>query len=136
MICDTSALLSAFAPDQPHHEESAAVLASTESRLVSPMVLVEVDLLARRFLDGAVGLKMLRELTGPSYHLLQVGAQTVTAATQVMADTGLDLVDATLVVHAKEMKTLDLFTLDQQHFRKVRALSGLPFRLLPFDLDV
>jgi uncharacterized protein len=136
MICDTSALLAAFASDQPHHQECAELLVSTENRSVSPLVLMEIDRIARRFLDETAGLRMLRELTGPSYQMLHVGPQTVSAATHVMASTGLDLVDATLVVHAKEMKTLDLFTLDQEHFRKVRALNGLPFRLLPFDLDV
>lgn len=135
MICDTSALLAAFATDQPHHEECVAALAATEARSVSPLVLTEIDRLARRHLDGAASMRMLRELTGPSYQLLPIGPQTMTVANQVMANTGLDLVDATLVVHAKEMKTLELFTLDQDHFRRVRALNGLPFRILPFDLD-
>lgn len=135
MICDTSALLAAFATDQPHHEECVAALTAAEVRSVSPLILIEIDLLARRHLDEGASMRMLRELTGPSYQLLQIGPETMGAATEVMANTGLDLVDATLVVHAKEMKTLELFTLDQEHFRKVRALNGLPFRLLPFDLD-
>ena len=46
----------------------------------------------------------------------------------------LGLTDATLVVHAQDYRTLELFSLDQRHFRAITPLWGNgSFRLLPFD---
>ena len=136
MICDTGGLLAAFAPDQRGHPECAAVLVDSQQRLVPPLVLAEIDGLARRHLGAAAARRIAQELTGPSYRVMALTPETMAIATQVMSATGLGLVDASLVAHAREMKTLDLFTLDRGHFRWVRALNGLPFRLLPFDLDL
>jgi predicted nucleic acid-binding protein len=50
-------------------------------------------------------------------------------------DNGLGLSDASLVVLAERLDTIDLATLDERHFRVVRPLAGgEAFRLLPRDL--
>jgi predicted nucleic acid-binding protein len=46
----------------------------------------------------------------------------------------LGLADASLVVLADHLGTIDIATLDERHFRAVRPLSGgKAFRLLPAD---
>jgi predicted nucleic acid-binding protein len=136
MICDTGALLASLAVDQSHHDECLSVILESSSRLVPALVLAEIDRLIRRHVGGPAADRVVGELTGPAYQVLPLTRETMATATQVMSTTDLGLVDATLVAHAKETRTLDIFTLDRQHFRTVRALNGLPFRLLPFDLDL
>lgn len=52
----------------------------------------------------------------------------------VQGEFPLGLTDATVVVHAQDYRTLDLFTVDQRHFRAIKPLwGGDSFRLLPFD---
>jgi uncharacterized protein len=50
------------------------------------------------------------------------------------ADLGIGLADASLVVLAERLGTVEIATLDERHFRAIRPLDGLPaFRLLPAD---
>ena len=47
----------------------------------------------------------------------------------------LGLTDATVIVHAQDYRTTDLFSVDQRHFRAVKPLrGGDSFRLLPADV--
>lgn len=137
MICDTSGILSALSADQPHHTESAIALRNANARLVSPMVLTEVEYLASLRLGQRVAGQILQVLSGPEYEILRFTGETARAAWEVMTtyvDLDLGFVDAALVIHARDMGTDDILTLDQKHFRAVRSLSGRHFRLLPFDM--
>ena len=50
------------------------------------------------------------------------------------ADADLGLADASLVVLAERLQTVQIATLDERHFRAVRPLAGgATFRLLPRD---
>jgi predicted nucleic acid-binding protein len=50
------------------------------------------------------------------------------------ADMGLGLADASLVVLAQRLETIDIATLGERHFRAVRPLcGGDAFRVLPRD---
>ncbi|MFV1961483.1 MAG: type II toxin-antitoxin system VapC family toxin [Acidimicrobiia bacterium] len=138
MICDTSALLAAYSADQQYHIECASALEHAQRRLISPVVLTEIDYLARRILGRAIALRIMRLLTGPEYQMLPYTQQTLVAACDVMAtygDLDLGVVDASLVAHAKEVGSNEILTLDQRHFRAVRGLDGRHFKLLPFDMD-
>jgi predicted nucleic acid-binding protein len=137
MICDTSALLSAFSADQKHHEECAAALENAAIRFVSPLTLNEIDFIAEGIVGRRGALTIMRALAGPQYRLLSYTRGTLIAATAVMEtheDMNLGIVDASLVAHAREVGTEEIFTLDQKHFRSVRSLTGRHFRLIPFDL--
>lgn len=136
MICDTSGILSAFSADQPYHEECAEALRANSRRLVSPMVLREVDYLAGKLLGQRAAVQILRLLSGPEYQILPFTSSTLATAAEVMmtyADLDLGLVDASLIAHSKDQATDEILTLDQRHFRAVRSLSGRHFKLLPFD---
>jgi predicted nucleic acid-binding protein len=51
------------------------------------------------------------------------------------ADMGLGLADASLVVLAQRLETIDIAALDERHFRAVRPIGGGDaFRVLPRDL--
>jgi hypothetical protein len=48
------------------------------------------------------------------------------------ADLGISLADASIVVLARRHRVRDVLTLDERHFRVLKA-DGKPFRLLPAD---
>jgi uncharacterized protein len=138
LICDTSALLAAFSVDQRFHDECAETLRTAERRFISPAVLTEVDYLSGQMWGQQSAIRITRALAGPSYEILPYSDQTLRAASGVMelySDLNVGIVDASLVVHAKDFKTNEIFTLDQRHFRAMRGLDGRHFKLLPFDME-
>jgi predicted nucleic acid-binding protein len=138
VICDTSGILSAFSADQPYHEQCAEALRRDSRRLISPVVLTEIDYLAGKLLGQRAAIEILRRLSGPEYQILPYTSGTLATAAEVMttyADLDLGLVDASLIAHSRDQDTDDILTLDQRHFRVVRSLSGRPFRILPFDAE-
>ena len=50
-----------------------------------------------------------------------------------IADLGLGLADASIVVLAGRHQTVDVLTLDERHFRAISGPHDRPFRLLPAD---
>ena len=138
MICDTSALLAAFSADQRFHIECADTLRNAERRLVPSTVLAEIDYLSGRIWGRQSAIRIARALAEPAYQILSHSDQTLLAASALMesySDLDVGIVDASLVIHAKELKTNEIFTLDQRHFRAMRGLDGRHFRLLPFDTE-
>lgn len=136
MIADTSALLSAWAPDQRHHESCARVLSRARRVVVSPFVLAELDYLLRTRVGADAELRMLVEVASGAFTLPHFETADVTLAREVIAayaNLDLGLTDASLVVLAHRYRTPDLLTLDERHFRTVVGLDDEPFRLLPAD---
>ncbi len=50
------------------------------------------------------------------------------------ADLDIGLADASLVVLAHRYAIREILTLDERHFRVLRAANGRPFRILPADV--
>lgn len=138
MICDTSGLLSAHVPGQPHHELSLAALNTAHTLVIPPLTLCEIDYLATTRHDSVVSTRILTELAEPDYEIATFTTADLLAAIDVMRiykDLNIGLTDASLVVLAKRYKTNEILTLDQRHFRVMRGLDGRHFKLLPFDMD-
>jgi len=60
----------------------------------------------------------------------------VSAAGDIMrrySNLAIGLADASIVVLAERHGTRDVLTLDERHFRTLRAAAGKRFRLLPAD---
>ncbi|MFC4124847.1 type II toxin-antitoxin system VapC family toxin [Nocardia rhizosphaerae] len=142
IVADTSALFAAFDADQPEHDRAAAVMA-TETLVISPLVLTELDHLVHRDLgfDAAMQVTdalMARMLDG-RYRLAELKHVDLTAAQTVRAKyegLRLDLADAVGVALADKYRTDCIFTLDQRDFRAIEPLTpGVEaFRILPADL--
>lgn len=136
MILDTSALLRALLSDQRQHTPCAEVLAASRSRVLSPFVLAELDYLITRSAGVAGEIALLDEVGRGAYELAHFSELDVAAASEIIAqysDLGIGLADASVVILAGERETRDIFTLDERHFRALRAADGRPFRLLPAD---
>ncbi|GEM34733.1 ribonuclease VapC26 [Nocardia neocaledoniensis NBRC 108232] len=142
IVADTSALFAAFDADQPEHDRAAAVMA-TETLVISPLVLTELDHLVHRDLgfDAAMQVTealMARMLDG-RYRLAELKHVDLAAAQTIRAKyegLRLDLADAVGVALADKYRTDCIFTLDQRDFRVIEPLTPgvAAFRILPADL--
>lgn len=137
ILLDTSGLLSALFPDQPHHEESARILRDLPIPGILPsFVLAEVDYMIGELAGIEAELTFLEDVGREAYRLVELSSADVEEARTVIAkyrDHDLGLADASLVVLSRKLETLDLLTLDERHFRVVRGWRDRPFRILPSD---
>ena len=136
MILDTSLLLAAFVPDQRMHEACARVLASARPRVVSPLVLAELDYLTARLAGVDAELLLLSELCSGAYELAAFTLDDLERAKELLEryrDLPLGLTDASLVILADRYGTDTIGSLDQRHFRVVQSLKGRPLHILPAD---
>ena len=106
-------------------------------RVISPLILAEMDYLIQKFAGVAGELLFLEELSKGVYQLAPLTNEDVDAARRVIEryrSLGIGLADASIVVLADRYDTRDILTLDQRHFRAIRPMSGRKsFRLLPAD---
>lgn len=137
ILLDTTGLLSALFPDQPHHDDSARILRQLPvPAVLSPFVLAEVDDMIGELAGIDAELTFLEDVGREAYRLVDLSPADVLEARIVIAeyrDQDLGLADASLVVLSHKLETLDVLTLDQRHFRVVRGWQDRPFRILPAD---
>jgi uncharacterized protein len=103
---------------------------------LSPFVLAELEYLLATRVGQDAERALLAEVGRGVYQLETFDAADIDAAERLVAryrDLQIGLADASLVVLANRYATRDLLTLDERHFRTVRAAGGRPFRLLPAD---
>ena len=143
LVADTSGIIAAFDRNAPEGPSCRKLLQDAGTVILSPLVLAEVDHLARARL-GAVARTTILELLTTQVRRLRfqvpdVGAETLTTALAVMgryADLDLDLADAVTVALAADYRTDTVLTLDRRDFRAVRPLTPHhAFRLFPDDLQ-
>ena len=104
--------------------------------MLSPFVLAELDYLVLKLAGVDLELELLAEVARGAYALATFDAADVEEARSVVARhraQGVGLADASLVVLSRRLGTRELLTLDERHFRTLRAARGRPFRLLPAD---
>ena len=137
ILLDTSGLLSAIDASQRHHAACAETLAgASPPLLLSPFVLAELDYLLASQVGGRAQLALIDEVARGVYQLEPFGAHDVDAAAEVMrryTNLAIGLADASIVVLAQRHGTRDVLTLDERHFRALRAPDGRRFRVLPAD---
>jgi len=137
ILLDTSGLLAALDSSQRQHAQAAEALRGARGPLVlSPFVLAELDYLLATRVGPQAALALLAEVARGAYRLESFDAADVAAAREVIeayADLDVGLADASIVVLADRYETRDVLTLDQRHFRTLRATAGRPFRILPAD---
>jgi uncharacterized protein len=142
LVADTSGLLAASDKNHPEYHGSRAVLTDAGTVIVSPLVLAELDHLARARLGGSARSTLLdfiilqarreRFLIPPVTVGLLETARRIQRQYQSL---DLDLADAVTAALAAEFRTAAILTLDRRDFRAIRPLtSHVAFRLFPDDL--
>jgi predicted nucleic acid-binding protein len=137
VIADTGAIYACYDRSDQHHEAAKHYLSDLDETLLVPeLVLAELDhLLGVRLGEHARATVIEDALETmnviPFSHGIAARAASVA---QTYSEFPLGLTDASLVVHAQDFRVLNLFTVDQRHFRAIKPLWGADgFRLLPFD---
>ncbi|GAA0579053.1 PIN domain-containing protein [Kribbella sandramycini] len=142
LIADTSGIIAAFDRNAPESADCRRLLQEAGTVVLSPLVLAEVDHLARVRLGSrarATILDLLHDQVAKlRFQIPDVGAETFGTALSVIrryADLDLDLADAVSVCLAADYRTDAVLTLDRRDFRAVQPLTPhKAFRLLPDDL--
>ena len=137
ILLDTSGLLAALFRDQRQHSNCARVLLETTLPLVlSPFVLAELDYLVRKLAGISTEMELLAEVARGAYELVEFRAHDVESARTIIQEHGdlsVGLADASLVVLSRRLRTNEILTLDERHFRVLRGFSNKPFKILPAD---
>jgi predicted nucleic acid-binding protein len=137
IVVDTSAILAYMNSADTHHDSVRQWLAEEDDDLATtPLIVAEADhLVAAR--GGRAASRALRADLAAGAYVVEWWPSAIAEAVRVAEqyyDTGLGLADASLVVLAERLETLEIATLDERHFRAVRPLAGgVAFRLLPQD---
>lgn len=141
VVADTSGLLAALDRTHPDGEAARAVLRDAGTLVVSPVLLSELDHVARRVLGRDAAHQAIddirRWVRAGRAVLPEVTADILDTAQAVRAryrDLQLDLADAVNVAFAAQFRTNNVLTLDRRDFRALRPLTDdRAFRLLPDD---
>lgn len=124
--------------DQTESEACQLALAGADLRVVSPLVLPQLDDTVRRRVGDTQALMVQQFVASRGFELATLDRSDLALAREVMAthlDLGFDIVGASIVVLAKHYETNEILTLETSRFRAIRGLDGRHLRLLPFDLD-
>jgi predicted nucleic acid-binding protein len=142
VVADTSGLLAALDDDHPAQRRAADVLQQAGTVVISPVLLGELDHVARRVLGRAAASAAIDDIrrwarAGRAV-VAPIDADALDMAQSVRAqyaDLDLDLADAINVAVAADYRTNAILTLDHRDFRAVRPLTRHEaFLLLPGDL--
>lgn len=140
IVVDTSVIVAFMNATDGHHQAVSEWLDSAADDLATtPLIVAEVDhLVGAR--GGRGALSAWRADLAAGAYLVEWWPGAVARAVEVAeryADTALGLSDASIVALAERLDTVDIATLDEQHFRVVRPLAtGRAFRLLPLDAQL
>lgn len=137
IVLDTSVALAFMDRRDEDHERVRDWIAATEEELsTTPLIVAELDHLACRQ-GGAAAARALREDLSRGAYLIEWWSTTIHEAIAVAKryeSMELGLADASLVVLAARLQTIEIATLDERHFRALKPLAGGDaFRLLPAD---
>jgi predicted nucleic acid-binding protein len=137
IILDTSVLYALLDGRDRRHTVAAAWYERLDAELATtPLVLAETDHLVRARLGPVATRSFLADVRAGAIEVRWWPTAAGDAATVAdrYADHGVSLTDASLVALAHQLRTLDIATFDERHFRVLRPLDGgAAFRLVPTD---
>ena len=142
VVADTSGIIAASDRRAPESGACRDLLGSAGTVIVSPLVLTEVDHLAKARLGTQARHAILDNIIAQAlrmrFQVPEVSPDALKLAREVQrkyADLDLDLADAVNVTLAADYRTDAILTLDRRDFRVIRPLTPhKAFRVLPDDL--
>jgi uncharacterized protein len=142
VVADTSGVIAASDRNARESAACQAVLREAGTVIVSPLVLTEVDHLAKARFGAQARTTIIDFILGQTrqsrFQIPHVSLELLGVARLVQqryASLDLDLADAVNVALAAEYRTDAVLTLDRRDFRAIHPLTPHKwFRLLPDDL--
>jgi predicted nucleic acid-binding protein len=137
IVLDTSVVVAAMNRRDAHHGAVAAWIEEVNTALVtSPLAVAEMDYLVSTHGGERAAQQLYDDLDRGAYRVEWWPASIYESVEVAREHGGLGLTDASLVVLAARLGTVQIATLDQRHFRALAPLTGeTAFTLLPADAD-
>ena len=137
LIADSGAIYALYDSRDKYHSAVADLIGEDAETIILPMaILAEIDYLLRVRLGNRAVLRFLEGIRIGGYILEPLTPQDLircVSLVQTYADLNLGIADASVITTAERLGTGRILTVDERHFRAVRAADGKPFQLLPAD---
>lgn len=137
LVADSGAIYALYDSRDEHHFAVTEVIDQELETIIVPMAtLAEIDYLLRERLGNRAVLRFLEGIKAGWYSLEPLTSLDLSrcqSLLQTYGDLNLGLADGAVVATAERLKTRRILTVDERHFRAVRAADGKPFTLLPAD---
>jgi predicted nucleic acid-binding protein len=137
LIVDSGAIYALYDARDRHHSAVAHVIDDENGAIIVPMaILAEIDYLLRVRLSGRALFRFLEGISVGGFSLEPFTSLDLTACQTLLttyADLDLGLADASVIATAERLGIRRILTVDERHFRVIRAADGKPFTLLPAD---
>ncbi len=136
-VADSGAIYGLYNRRDRHHRAlRAAILSEPGAILLPAAILSEIDYLITAKLGVQAELDLLDDILGGAFALEPFNLADVRRSRELIAQynaLNLGLADAAVIATAERLGTRRILTVDERHFRVVRASDGKPFTLLPAD---
>lgn len=141
VIADTSGIIAASDRQAPESAACQGVLQEAGAVIISPLVLAEVDHLAKARFGSRARTAIIDFLIAQTrklrFQIADTALEILDTSRQIQrqySSLDLDLADAVNVALAAQYRTDALLTLDRRDFRAIRPMTAHKwFRLLPDD---
>jgi predicted nucleic acid-binding protein len=137
LIADSGAVYALYDARDRHHSAVTQVIEDERGPIVVPMaILAEIDYLLRIRLGSRALLRFLEGISVGGFSLEAFTSQDLSNCQRLLktyADLDIGLADASVIATAERLGSRRILTVDERHFRIVRATDGKPFTLLPAD---
>ena len=140
IVVDTSFVYALLDRRDARHREAAVWYeGTTEEVATTPLVLAEVDHLARTRAGVVAGAAFRSDVRAGAYMVewWPAAARLAAEIADRYTDQGVSLTDASLVALAERLGTRRIATFDERHFRLMRPLQPgvAAFTLVPLDAE-
>jgi predicted nucleic acid-binding protein len=122
--------------DRHHHALRAAIVKEPGAILVSAAILSEIDYLITAKLGHKAELDVLDDMIAGAFTLEPFTFADLRRSRELIVQYStldIGLADAAVIATAERLGIRRILTVDERHFRVVRASDGKPFTLLPAD---
>ncbi len=136
-VADSGAIYGLYNRRDRHHAALRAAIAHEPGAILIPTAIVsEIDYLLAAKLGVSAELDFLDDILDGAFTLEPFTSTDVRRSRELMnqySSLDLGLADASVVATAERLGIRRVLTVDERHFRVVRAADGKPFTLLPAD---
>ncbi|MGP0070617.1 MAG: type II toxin-antitoxin system VapC family toxin [Bryobacteraceae bacterium] len=137
LIADSGAIYALYDARDRHHAAVARVINNESGSILVPVaILAEIDYLLRVRLGSRAIARFLEGIAVGGFSLEQFTPQDLIRCRELLkkyADLDIGLADASVIAAAERRGAPRILTIDERHFRAIRASDGKPFTLLPAD---
>lgn len=138
-VLDSGAIYALYDADDAHHLRVRRVIEHERGPLIVPSALqAEVDYLLRAFLGVDAEVHFIDDVRSGFYtlaHLTEADLARCRAIVAQYRDSDIGLADASVIATAERLGIERIVTVDERHFRMVRAAQHQTFTLLPADAE-